>query len=99
MLVLVRSEDDTPPAYTLAVSSLPLSALQRFHVTTKRVFSHFVQALEDEIALVLLSRVKLFGGAFGQPDGPGHGVAGRVSRGGRDEARLPPYVRPFPLGM
>ena len=64
VFVLVRDEDDAPAAYTFAISPLPLGALQRFHVATKRVVSHFVQALEDEITLVPRSLVKLFCGAF-----------------------------------
>ena len=49
---MIRDEDGAPAAYAFAVSSLPLSAFQRPHVAAKWVLQHFIEALEDEVALV-----------------------------------------------
>jgi hypothetical protein len=65
VFALVRNEDDAPAAHAFAISPLPLNTLQWFHITTKRVVSHFAQTLEDEVALVPRDVVKLFCGAFG----------------------------------
>jgi hypothetical protein len=58
-----------------AIPPLPLGAFERFHIAAKRVFAHFIEAFEDECEVVAGNLFKLFSGAFGQPDGPSHGVA------------------------
>jgi hypothetical protein len=72
MIAMTRDEDNAPMAGALAVPPLPLRALERFHVAAKWVFRHFIEAFEDEAELVARNLFKLFGGAFGQLDGPGH---------------------------
>lgn len=75
---MMRDEDKAPPADAFAISPLPLGAFERFHVATERVFRHFIEAFEDEVALVARNVFKLFCRAFGQLDGPGHGAVGRA---------------------
>jgi hypothetical protein len=60
--VLIRDEDDAPAPYAFAVTPLPWNALQWFHVATKRVFRHFIQAFEDKSPVIPRGIAKLFCG-------------------------------------